>query len=206
MSTRGARAAPVDAAGPADVRLRLPLLRERLECIDAGGRQRWLDFGRVQPVLLERLSDGPHRLVVADLELQGGDDAPPLSLQMLERGPRPEAFDVLLTWDWLNHIDRDALRRIGARLARHAVPGAHLHALIHYSTDAMPPKPREFRLTGDGDVQVFEGPAGPRPAPRYSPKALEKAMPHWQVDRTMLLNNGMQEFVMRRRGDTSSDH
>lgn len=201
MSTRGARAAPSEAPGPADVRLRLPLLRERLESIDAAGRQRWLDFGRVQPVLLERLSEGPHGLVVADLEIQEREGAPPVSLHLLERDPRPQAFDALLTWDWFNHLDADALRRIGARLARHAAPGALLHALIHYSSDAMPARPMEYRLLPDGDVLVIEVPPGPQPAPRYSPKALEKAMPQWQVDRTMLLNNGMQEFLIRRRSD-----
>ena len=36
-------------------------------------------------------------------------------------------------------------------------------------------------------------------APRYSPKGLEKAMPTLRVERTMLLNNGMQEFVFELR-------
>lgn len=192
------------STGSAEEHLRLPLLKERLEAIGAG-RERWLDFGGVQPALVDRLAAGPNRLVVARLALQPRENALPVSFHLLERSPEPETFDVLLAWDWLNHFDAADLQRLGARLARHARSGARLHALIHYASSAMPSRPIDYRLTRDGDVRFGRTEPGPRPAPRYSPKALEKAMPDWQVDRTMLLNNGMQEFVLMRREARTGD-
>ncbi|MBY6203311.1 hypothetical protein [Halomonas denitrificans] len=198
-------AIPVDPEnGSTEERLRLPLLRERLDRIGAD-REHWLDFGGVQPALVDRLAAGPNRLVVARLSLKSRDDALPVSFHLLERSPAPETFDVLLAWDWLNHFDAADLQRLGARLARHARSGARLHALIHYASKAMPAAPVDYRLTADGDVLFERTDPGPRPAPRYSPKALEKAMPDWQVDRTMLLNNGMQEFVLMRRETRAGD-
>lgn len=203
-AARKAMSGGPENTGSVDERLRLPLLKERLDLIGTD-RQRWLDFGGVQPALVDRLAAGPNRLVVARLSLQSREDALPVSFALLERTSAPEAFDVLLAWDWLNHFDAGDLQRLGARLARHARSGARLHALIHYASSAMPPKPVDYRLTGDGEVRFDRADAGPRPAPRYSPKALEKAMPDWQVDRTMLLNNGMQEFVLMRREARGGD-
>lgn len=185
--------------------LRVPLLRERLERVDPEHREHWLDLGAIQPVLLDRLGCGPNRLVVADLVLQPREDALPFSLRLLDRGPSPERFDMLLAWDWPNYLDADGLRRFGTRLARHSRPGALLHALIHYRAERMAPAPRNYRLTADCDLRVREPEQTAIPAPRHSPKALEKAMPHWQVDRTLLLNNGMQEFVLRRRDGMADD-
>lgn len=173
--------------------LRVPLLTERLDALAPGRREHWLDLGRVQPALVERLSVGPNSLVVADHEGPDGRQGLPSRLP-----GHPEPFDVILAWDWVNYLEPAVMERFGQALAGHARAGSLLHALIHYRSVDMPQAPQDFRLTIDGRLGHLTtiGPA--RATPRYSPKALEKAMPDWSVERTLLLNNGMQEFVLRR--------
>lgn len=174
--------------------LRVPLLTERLDALSADRREHWLDLGRIQPALVERLAVGPNCLVVADHELPDPELGLPRQLPV-GRG----AFDVILAWDWVNYLEPAGLRAFGKAVAQHARPGTLLHALIHYRSVDMPQEPLDFRLTVDGHLGHVTGIGRSRAAPRYSPKALEKAMPGWAVDRTLLLNNGMQEFVLVRR-------
>ena len=110
----------------------------------------------------------------------------------------------MLCWDWPNYLSTDALARFGATLARVAHRTSELHALIHYRNDRMPDAPQRFKLTVDGRLEGGATASAQRPAPRYSPKALEKAMSDWRVDRTLLLNNGMQEFILTPRGGAGS--
>lgn len=180
--------------------LRVPLLLERLDALSDGRRTHWLDLGRAQSALIERLACGPNRLVVAGLEAPDAECgiAGPLP------GVPPGGFDAMLCWDWPNYLSLEALARFGATLAQVAHPGSALHALIHYRNDRMPETPQAFRLTADGRLDGGAGASGQRDAPRYSPKALEKSMSDWRVERTLLLNDGMQEFVLTpRRGSTA---
>jgi hypothetical protein len=173
--------------------LRVPLLSERLDALSPERREFWLDLGRIQPALVERLAVGPNYLVVGDHQGPNPDRGLPAPL------PRPSRrFDVILAWDWINYLDPHALKSFGRDIAGSARSGTQLHALIHYRAVEMPKNPQDFRLSVDGRLGHVTAVGEQCPAPRYSPKALEKAMPEWRVERTLLLNNGMQEFVLER--------
>lgn len=176
----------------AEQALRVPLLTERLDALAPDRREHWLDLGRVQPALVERLAVGPNCLVVADHLHPDAERGLPADLP-----GKPTRFDVILAWDWVNYLEPAGLGRFGQAMARHARDGTLLHALIHYRSVDMPESPQKFRLTADGRLGHVTAIGRSRAAPRYSPKALEKAMPGWAVERTLLLNNGMQEFVLR---------
>lgn len=191
----------------ANAQLRAPLLIEQIQRLTTSGRQTWLDLGTAKSGLVSLMAAGPHRLVIADsgrnLDDASGNQG--LDLAVLGDGfgnvrSGNDRLDLVLSWDLLNYMDSDALGPLSSRLSDHAAPAGALHALIRYSTPLMPDRPEPFRMTSDGALLAPLGGPASRRAPRPSPKALEKAMPGWKVERTMLLNNGMQEFLFRKRG------
>lgn len=198
-----ATAAGSSSHEPAEATLRAPLLIEQVQRLASSGRQTWLDLGAAKSGLVSLLAAGPHRLVIADCDCGHGlDDATemqPIELSVLNGTPSFQGLDLVLSWDLLNYLETDALTKLAGELSRHASPACALHALVRYSTPLMPDRPERFRLTDDATLVAPAGGPASRQAPRPSPKALEKAMPGWKVERTVLLNNGMQEFLFRKR-------
>jgi len=183
--------------GPTAERVKVPLLVELL-ARDVGDRCRvWADLGSAQSGLVERLSGGRNRLIVADLPgaLEGGEPLwhhPDTVLaEKFWAGP----VDFFLCWDLLNYMRPEQLGELSSRIARRARSGSSVHALIQYSGTSMSETPARYGLSADDRLTVVPVDAPSTKTPRYSPKALEKAMPELRVERTMLLNNGMQEFI-----------
>ena len=178
-------------------RVKVPLLVELL-ARDVGDRCRvWADLGRAQSGLVERLTGGRNRLIVADLPgaLLGGDANWHHPDKVLDENFWTEPVDCFLCWDLLNYMRPDQLGELSRRIARRARTDSSVHALIQYSGTSMSETPGRYGLNDDGRLTVVPVDAPSTNTPRYSPKALEKAMPELRVERTMLLNNGMQEFV-----------
>lgn len=183
-------------------RVKVPLLAELL-AREMGSREMahsrrvWVDLGGVQSGLVERLAGGRNRLIVADLgsAREDADAQWHLPGDQLEPAFRAEPIDCYLCWDLLNYMGPEQLGDISRHLAHRARPGCSMHALIQYSGTSMSPTPGRYRLNPDGQLSVVPVDVPSIKTPRYSPKALEKAMPELRVERTMLLNNGMQEFL-----------
>lgn len=177
--------------------VRVPLLRELLTLPGALERSVWVDLGSVQHGLLARLQNRRARLLVVDqsrARIDGRKDwYRPDALLPPEYWD--ETVDFVLCWDLLNYMNADQLARFSVQVAGHATGQTRLHALIHYSNREMPDQPCHCRLAHGDELHRNCLPGASVQAPRYSPKALEKAMPEWSVERTILLNNGMQEFV-----------
>lgn len=184
-------------SGPALERVKVPLLAELL-ARDVGDRRRvWADLGSAQSGLVEQLTGGRNRLIVADLPGALGDGNARWHIpdRVLEQKFWAEAVDCFLGWDLLNYMRPEQLGELSHRLARRACEGSSVHALIQYSGTSMSPSPGRYVLEADGQLAVVPVDGPSTRTPRYSPKALEKAMPELRVERTMLLNNGMQEFI-----------
>jgi hypothetical protein len=109
------------------------------------------------------------------------------------------AVDRVLVWDLLDYLAATEIRELGEQLSSHLSPSGRVHALVHYSTPGMPAHPGKWRFDRDGALHSATVSGEMVPAPRHSPKALEKAMLRFRVERTVLLNNGMQEFLLRLR-------
>ena len=78
-----------------------------------------------------------------------------------------------------------------------ARPGALVHSLIVYSSSRMPVSP-SYYYPDEHDCLINMPVTGEeREAPRYTPDDLSRCMPGYRVERGMLLNNGMQEFLFR---------
>jgi len=190
---------PDAARVEASAGVRAPLLSGVLDRCGRSERRIVADLAAVQPGLLERLTGTRTRLVVADLPARraaGAADWYLLDAAMPAAYWR-EPVDVVLCWDLLNYLDAGQLAATALALRERAAPGCRIHALIQYSALTMPAHPGRMRINSALELRTVSptGEGHDIAAPRYSPKALNKAMPALSVERTMLLGNGMQEFV-----------
>ena len=184
---------PSDSSGQ---RLSVPLLTALFDAQDL--RQRvWVDLGRAQGGLAAHLSGQPARLLVADLPRARLDGNPQWFLpgSVLPPNCWRESADRFLCWDLLNYMAPDELNALSSCIAHHASTDCRIHALIQYSGTLMSAQPGRFTLDDNLELTLAGADSENRASPRYSPKALEKSMPELRVERTLLLNNGMQEFM-----------
>lgn len=187
--------------GPESTRVRVPLLEELLAEANAEQHRVWLDLGSAQDGLLLRLGSRRARLIVADLPaaIEQGSKSWHLPDSLVTPSSWDRPVDRVLVWDLLDYLAAAEMGELGEQLSGHLSPRGRVHALVHYSTPGMPARPGKWRFDRDGALHSATVSGEMVPAPRHSPKALEKAMPQFRVERTVLLNNGMQEFLLRVR-------
>lgn len=202
-------ARPLEESGRDSVRA--PLFALALEPFEDDRRRVVLDLGRARSGTIELFSRFRCRLDVIDLpasleHLPDPDEPAEVSrwIDRLLPATGGERVDLVLCWNLLNYLSPALIEALGARLAERSAPGARLHALIEYSAKQMPARPLSF--SPEDEEIGADHPLGTATiaAPRYTPKALEKRLPGFSSERTMLLGNGMQEFLYRRSSDDSS--
>jgi len=198
-------AATARAPREATATIGAPLLRSLIEPLAEDRRWRILDLGAARPETLDLLSGFRCRVDIADLteevERHSGSSAPHALVDdiVLPLVRDPEPADIVLCWDLLNYLDRNALSRLMAQIAARCRAGALVHALIVYSERVMHDQPGQYALVDAGTLLDRARSPGTRPAPRYSTEALSLAMPDYTVERVRLLVNGMQEYLFRTR-------
>jgi len=204
MSVSSAAMSSELESGPFE--LRVPLFESTVAAFEEDRRYVVADLGCARAGTVDLFSRFRCRLLVIDLpaalDERPGDGEPDSMAVWLDRLLAPiddEPLDLILCWNLLNYLSPDEIRALSDRLAGCARPCAGLHALIEYSARHMPSTPWSFAAQGRAQLTV-EPASGPQsPAPRYSPKALEKQLQGFGSERTMLLGNGMQEFLYRRQ-------
>ena len=171
--------------------------------------RRWviLDLGTARPQTIDLLSRFRCRVDIADLEepvvasLDWKDDSEeaPDPVEPLRSMPRSEPVDVILTWDYLNYLNRQQITALMTAIANRSRPGAFVHALIGYSRSVMSRRPGLFAPLDEG--RLIELPAGTseRAATRYSTEDLDRCSPGYTIERIRLLTSGMQEYLFRLR-------
>ena len=179
-------------------RFELPLLAD---CIaqQPSGRTQILDFGPVQIRLVEILQKArTGKLHVLDLPYDSMIRRDwPSAIDHEPGWPGNGACNLVLSWDYLNYLDTSGLQALNHSLTQVADSDMRLHALIHYAKPDMPTEPGRYFMFEDRQVERRSTTTQQIKAPRHSPKALEKWMPNFKVDRTRLLGNGMQEFLLQ---------
>lgn len=108
-----------------------------------------------------------------------------------------EKIDTVLCWDLLNYLSLPLLKIFTARLAAIMAPGGMVHAYIHSAYATMPQCPQRYTLLGENLAQCLDRHQDARKTPRYSFRALEQNMDGLHIDRSMLLRNGIQEYLLR---------
>lgn len=172
----------------------------------ASQRQVVMDLGPARSRTVALLSEFRCRLDIIDLpaaldRLNGRTqaDIPDLELEIQALFPPAgsDSLTAVLCWDLLNYLDKPALQALMAALAIRSQHGTRLHALIGYSSPTIPAVPGIHYPAGSDSLVSVPATDAQIPSPRYTPKKLEKYMRGFSAQRTMLLNNGMQEFLFR---------
>lgn len=186
--------------------VRAPLFNQALEPFEEDQRRVVLDLGRIRSGTVELFSNYRCRLDVVDLPSALGQlpdlEEPGAAGRWLDRllpAGDDEKVDLFLCWNLLNYLPAALIEALGRRLSERAADGARLHALIEYRATRMTVVPKSFAPQGTEIVADPVDETNTVAAPRYTPKEMEKRLPGFASERTMLLGNGMQEFLFRRR-------
>lgn len=108
-----------------------------------------------------------------------------------------EPFDLVLLWDLLNYFSEADLPPLADLLAGHLRPSARIHLLIASSQRVVPAVPGRFEILSEGGVASEQDEAATKAAPRFTPWHLERGLRGFVIDRSVLLQTGVQEFVLR---------
>ncbi|RFA29174.1 hypothetical protein CAI21_10415 [Alkalilimnicola ehrlichii] len=109
-----------------------------------------------------------------------------------------EPVDAVFCWDLLNYLSQPALAALGRLFSEIVRPDGLVHALVQTRDNTIPDRPGRYAAMG---AETLFGEAGEsaatRAAPRYTPWDLEKYCGNLVVDRSVMLRNGMQEYLLR---------
>ncbi|MBT3048280.1 MAG: hypothetical protein G8D61_05235 [gamma proteobacterium symbiont of Ctena orbiculata] len=182
-----------------------PLFHEAMTRFDHSRRHVILEPGPVSPGILALLQGKRCRLLVADAavalsELSGKSSESEALLQQV--GPLindscNEKIDTVLCWDLLNYLSLPLIEAFTARLAALMSPAGMVHAYIHSAHTSMPRHPQRYSVLGEDRVACRSQDPSERKTPRYSYGDLDKHATGLQVARSMLLRNGIQEYLLR---------
>jgi hypothetical protein len=185
------------------------LLQELISRGDGYARHVILVPGAVNSAILELLQSTRSRIVVCDAALSISEldektqenEVLQSSMERLLLDGGVEKIDTVLCWDLLNYMSPALLNAFADRLHAVMSGGGRLHAYIHSGSAEMSQVPQDYRLLFDGQMCQFEKDSKLRKTPRYSYGDLEKYMPGLGVERSMLLRNGIQEYLFQLRAD-----
>lgn len=186
--------------------LHAPLFEQVIRGLDVDRRQVILDCGAARSGTIALLSTFRCRLDVLDLaaalpRLQSATDADERRDVLADclDGPQQEPVQLVLCWNLLNYLQPSDIETLAALLAARLAAGARLHALMEYSSPLMPARPGHWVPDASGRLYADQPETEETPAPRYSPKALERLMPQFRPERSILLGNGLQEHLFQLR-------
>jgi hypothetical protein len=206
MSTATAGSAQPDAGNA----VRAPLLETVLKGLDPDKRVFVIDLGGLRRPTLETFAAYRCRLDVLDLDPDDLLSSPQLAecvfserVAAFERGlPEldSERADLLLCWSYLNYFSLEQLSLLMPILCSRLRPSGQIHALIESSAKAMPATPRSMTISSDGSLfwPCDSAEELRIPAPRHATDGLERCLPAFAIERTMLLGNGMKELIFLR--------
>ncbi len=104
-------------------------------------------------------------------------------------------FDAILAWDLLDYLGPGGLVVLGERLAPHCHSRTLLHALVARE-GRLPAQPARWEIVDEHTIRQWPV-AGPLlEAVRLTDASLQRSLGAFRVDRSYLLQNGLQEFLL----------
>ncbi len=184
-----------------------PLFEQAIRDLDPDKRIVVLELGALRSGTVALFTAYRCRLDVADLptnlpKLQALEEAEErrLVLQDTLCWPDAEPLDLVLCWNLLNYLRREDIRTLVEMLQPRFASHTRLHALMEYASPLMPATPGFWIPDAESRLHASQVDEEQIEAPRYKPKELERLMPQLAPERTVLLGNGLQEYLFRPRG------
>lgn len=167
-----------------------------------------LDLGPARAANLELLSAFRCKLFFEDAhELIGGltgdteaDEARLKGwLDQWTVGKGDETIDVVLAWDVFNYLEPSLWKIFLGHLSPLLRCGAYVY-LIVYSQREMPTLPMQFKAVAPDKMEFQASSGETRAAPRFNQTELMRRLPHFSVAKSVLLRNGLQEYLLKYKG------
>jgi len=164
-----------------------------------------LDLGSTVGSNVEFLSQFGCKLFIEDLyaalssRTMGGEDDLASSEFFAEFLALPEdtRFDVILAWDLFNYLQRKELATFAEQLRRYSRPGTLVLSLISYHKN-IPAQPYRFKIKDEQHLVYERRTPTDRPSPRVAPAEVTSLLKGFRVDRSFLLQHGIQEYLLVR--------
>jgi hypothetical protein len=103
-------------------------------------------------------------------------------------------FDIVLTWDLFNYLERVELEFLMRHVSKFCHPGTVLFAMIS-TVKHIPDKPGCYKIIDETNV-LYESQSGAlRPCPRYHDVDLRQLLPTFRVYNSYILRSGMKEYL-----------
>jgi hypothetical protein len=145
-------------------------------------------------VYVEHLSTLLRKLNTAPADEEGTDPSEALGELLSFAGDT--RFDVVLAWDLFNYLEPPALDALIARLVRFCNRGTLLFALVCIGKH-MPDAPMGITIAAQDRLFYEVASTNTRRCPQYSSPVLLKKLQGFSVVRSYLLQNNIQEYVLR---------
>ena len=183
-----------------------PVFAALIEIMGKGHKWGILDLGSARSANLEMLSKFRCRLFIEDAHelasaLSGNSDEDKAALvhwfEQWAGGVSAESIDVVIAWDIFNYLDSELCRTFVELLMPLLRPGAYIYLSV-YSQKDMPALPIRFTIIADDRLEYQPLSKATRPSPRFNQSDLKKRLPQFSIVKSVLLRNGMQEYLFKR--------
>lgn len=105
-------------------------------------------------------------------------------------------FDLILCWDVLNYLKPAVFSAFMQHIAQFAHKGTYLHAFIS-PRQTMPETPSTYKILDEGRMS-YTASSESIASPSYHQPDLRELMPQFTIQKSVLLKNGMQEYLFKR--------
>jgi hypothetical protein len=183
-----------------------PVLASLINIMDHERKLVILDVGPARAANLEVLSKFRCRLLIEDIhELTScwGEDTADNKAALMNwfeqwaPGVSPESIDVVIAWDIFNYLKPELCKTFIDLLAPLLKPSAYVYLLV-YSQKEMSALPIPFKIISDDRLEYQPTTKATRPSPRFNQTDLKKYLSDFSVVKSVLLRNGMQEYLFKR--------
>ncbi len=179
-------------------------LRSFVESASSGAGLQVLDLGQASGATIDFYSRFARQMYLEDLYstvVQERAVRPIKADNLLERLsslPVEAKLDLVCCWDVLNYLSAEEMMEVSCALSRFCHEGTMILALMHTSLE-MAEQPLTFKIREECQVDWEAAEVKRRAAPCYTKRQLERTLPHFVRARSVLLRNGMEEQVYKRK-------
>lgn len=183
-----------------------PAFSSLLEIMNGDHKWTILDLGPARSSNLENLANFRCKIFIEDTQALlrnfTGDEITNEELlagwlRNLSKYIKPASVDVILAWDVLNYLDGNLLALFLKHITPLLTPTAYIHCLI-YSQHEMPSQPTQFAVIADGKMKYRAITDATRPSPGFTQKDITQRLVDFNIMKSFLLRNGIQEYLLRR--------